>query len=108
VNVTPYGVYFASSTVGIDEISSPISGIELFPVPAHNHFNLKLQSEEAIVANVSLFSVDGKLVNEWPGLHLQTGSNEHLFNLPELPEGLYILRIATGNSSESRRLVISR
>jgi len=108
VNVTPYGIYFASSTVGIDEISSPFSGIELFPVPTQNHFNLKIQSEETIVANVSMFSVDGKLVSEWPGLYLQTGNNEQLFHLPELPEGLYILRIATGNSSESRRLVIGR
>ncbi len=107
VNTTSYGTYFASSTVGIDEAQSPLSAVEIFPVPAKDHFNLAVQSAKVGSAQIALFSIDGKLVREWPSLQLTAGKNEQRFDLPELPEGLYLVRVTTGNSCETRRLVLS-
>lgn len=108
VGTSSFGSYFASSTVGIDDAQSPLSAIEIFPVPANDHFNLSIQSAEPGLAQIELFSVDGKLAHEWPAMQLLAGNNQQQLNLPELPEGLYLVRITTGNSSETRRLVIAK
>lgn len=108
IGTSSFGSYFASSTVGIDDAPTPLSAIEIFPVPAKDHFNLSMQAAEPGLAKIELFSIDGKLAHDWPAVQLLTGSNQQQLNLPELPEGLYLLRISSGASSETRRLVIAK
>jgi hypothetical protein len=88
-------VTLLSATEAIDNYS-----VELFPNPAKDQFNVRVQN--ASLETVTVYNVNGQLVN------LTENINSNSLTLPvnELARGVYMVQIKTDKGVENRKLVI--
>ncbi len=88
--------------IGDVEVSEP--GISIYPNPSCGHFKLRGFNEADKVA-LSVFDYLGRVVYS---VNEHAVSNEKQIDLPELPDGMYILRLANERVSENLPFYISR
>jgi hypothetical protein len=88
-------VTLLSATEAIDNYS-----VELFPNPAKDQFNVRVQN--ASLETVTVYNVNGQLVK------LTENINSNILTLPvnELARGIYMVQIKTDKGVENRKLVI--
>ena len=81
------------------------SNLSIYPNPTSSKFNVAFSTENA--SNVSLRVVDyaGKLVYSNDFVGNSNSINEHVIDLTNQAEGLYILQIATDKNTISRKIV---
>ncbi|MEO1625952.1 MAG: T9SS type A sorting domain-containing protein, partial [Bacteroidota bacterium] len=60
----------------------------------------------AFDADIQLFSMDGRLVEQINALHFHTGDNRRSIDVPSLPAGLYMLSIRSEKGVLNKRLVL--
>jgi hypothetical protein len=90
--------------LAIDD-KNTISNLSIYPNPTSSKFNVAFSTENA--SNVSLRVVDfaGKLVYSNDFVGNSNSINEHVIDLTNQAEGLYILQIATDKNTISRKIV---
>ena len=86
-------VQIVADVTGIEEYAN---GINLFPIPANDFFQLK--SDEPVER---LFAVDFK------GVRTELILNDGFVNCRELANGIYLLQLETANGILQKRLVIA-
>jgi hypothetical protein len=74
----------------------------LFPNPVNDYFSLRNNSGvQNNSVKIELFSFEGKCIQSWE----KSSASMLVFrNLPDLCSGMYLLRIVSGNSSETLKL----
>ncbi len=75
------------------------SEVLIFPNPVDNG-NVRIESEESI-ESIALFDLDGRMI-----LERQPGQARFQLNLSGLQRGMYVLRIETGESQSSHKVII--
>jgi len=97
-------IYFAkvaidqTSTSVIEQsmITNNISVSNIFPIPAHDMLNFKIDLKEALTLKFDVFSTDGKLLKE--GSWIKYKSGIHNINTPiSMKNGSYIHRVSSSN-----------
>jgi aminopeptidase N len=73
--------------------------VKIFPNPFSNQFSVSLPPAQQLVS-LQLYSAEGVLVKEYSG-------NKTEFNWPEIPNGLYLLRIKTNRTTFDTKIVKS-
>jgi hypothetical protein len=79
----------------------------VYPNPAHGVVNLKfnVQTEKNVTAE--LFDLNGKLIRTLiPSQLMQIGERDVRLNVEDLKPATYLLRLITGDSVETKRVVI--
>ena len=93
----------ASIVLGISNHQNTAANFQVYPNPTTSnsmlHFNVKRLSNEI---SFSLFSLDGK---ELISNKIVINSDPN-FKLPNLSDGIYMLKVKTENSLEVKKLVI--
>ncbi len=75
--------------------------ISVFPNPTAGDFTIRLDSHNAKdMVNISLFSLDGKEIEQ-----RSTTANQVRFET-DLPKGVYLIRVSGQNSSSTQRVII--
>lgn len=74
------------------------STLSLYPNPTNNSFRLNKD-----VTSLKIFDVSGKLVQEYTGTYSKNTS----FNVSQLAQGLYVVKIESNTASVSKRLIIN-
>lgn len=85
-------------SLSIDEILIT-NKVMVFPNPVKN--NLKIKSEKSI-NSVSIYDINGRLLNHFNPINLNT---EYKLEVSHLVEGIYILNIESGNRKQSIEIV---
>lgn len=87
------------------ELPSPAAELELFPVPADEQLNVRFQLETAGDVRLEMYSQDGRLIQArvYPGQ--PAGAFAEQLPVQELPAGVYLLRLSTGQASVSKLFV---
>jgi hypothetical protein len=93
-NITYFGPFY---TVEIEENELKKDGMLLFPNPASAQLNLPIST-----GTVKIFDGFGKLVK------MEILEDESVFNISDIPNGLYFLEIQTDSFKSSRKLIIQR
>lgn len=84
-----------SSTTGVAELAAP--SLRVFPVPFRDRLTVELDQDLAAV-DLSLFDTSGRTVLQRQGLKFESGKLQITDPvLSSLPEGLYVLRIRSGD-----------
>ncbi|MEM6395532.1 MAG: T9SS type A sorting domain-containing protein [Bacteroidota bacterium] len=101
--------YFNSNVVDPTLVSTrtPIdrsADIEIYPNPANS--TVWLRGDLSRLSQVELFDLNGRAIRAWPGLDLNFGTNQPL-TLPDLPGGVYLLKVRGEDWSGVKRLVIN-
>ena len=72
-----------------------------FPNPAKRHISLNTDIQEAFM--LELTTAEGRILQQW---HIDRPQPQTVLSLPELPAGLYFLRMECNGKTTSRRLIV--
>lgn len=107
-DTTLASTYLLVNPVNTTEIDDSQMKISLFPVPAKTQINLEIETEVHSEISLTLYSTEGKIVQNWPSKVLHRGKNVLELPLSDLPTGMYLLQIENDRGREIRRVVIDR
>lgn len=97
--------------LGLDQLSNTIQDIQLYPNPNNGIFNISGNLGPAYngaEVSIQLLDLPGKVLQEEHTV-IQNGTFSKQINLtPSFANGIYLLRIATGNANQALRLMINR
>jgi len=79
-----------------------VLGLKVFPNPAKDQISIEWLVKYTN-ASVSIFDVNGKKVYEHKA---NPGFNSFNVNVSEYPRGIYYLKVSTGNSEESMKVIL--
>lgn len=100
------GAYEFGATVGT-QTQTWLQEIRLYPNPAIGSFSVEMNGEAADEVEFSLLSTGGQeMLRETAGF--RSGSLTHRFETSDLPAGLYLLRIRSGNRVAFSKVVLQR
>lgn len=97
--------------VGIEEnygLKQPItrSCLQIYPNPTHRKWNIKYYICSDIGVSISLFDVTGRLINELLDEYQEMGIHEATFDMNELPQGIYFVKLEIGAYKETRKIIL--
>ncbi|MCF8365449.1 MAG: right-handed parallel beta-helix repeat-containing protein [Bacteroidales bacterium] len=105
--VVDMGAYeFDASPVNIPKLpASLIENMQLcvYPNPAKENFTLEFFLGQKQAVAISIYSIDGMLVNNIPTRLCEQGKNLFHFDNPELRTGIYIVRLLASDSCLSQQ-----
>jgi hypothetical protein len=93
----------AASTVGINPAATS-RGIQIYPNPARAYFSVFPNEFKNLQIEVKLIDLTGRLITS----RIVKGENEYRFDVSELQEGSYFVKIKTERLVMVKRLVIRR
>jgi len=88
-------IYKFIGTTGINDYSSIISGIELFPNPSCGRFQVR--SKEFPISGIEIFNVFGEQI---------MNQQDSIVDLSCSPKGMYIVNVSAGTTHYIRKIVI--
>jgi para-nitrobenzyl esterase len=89
-----------SYDVGIEKISKAGDDVLIYPNPANNHFGVR--SSEVGVDEIEIYDMFGKIIFNQK---LITYNQSQTFDISDLPSGIYMVKIFSGNRESYTKLV---
>jgi phosphatidylserine/phosphatidylglycerophosphate/cardiolipin synthase-like enzyme len=98
-------ITFKKQNEGINDQNSLISKLTLYPNPTNGIFTINLIVKRSEAITMDLMSFDGRVA--WRSeAQVTTGANSFVVTQPQLPSGLYLLRIQSAGGEISRKIII--
>ncbi len=88
-----------------DEISEKESGLTVFPNPAGREFTVLFSSNGETTGRLTFSDMTGRAVLS-EELDVADGDNELPVSLPELPRGIYLLTLQTGDGVRVKKVAV--
>ncbi len=109
-NPTGDVIFQGSSTInplltGIHDISSKLSGLNVYPNPINGEFGLSFNLKEGNQASAQLFSIDGKQSKELFADRISAGSFNKTFDVNDMPAGIYLMKLTVDGVSVTKKVV---
>lgn len=98
--------------VGVEETSAGIVTASVgspYPNPATSSITFPVTLDGAGTVSITVYDITGRSVNAVESGELESGSHALVWNVAEVPQGIYMARITDqGGSVTTRRIVIAR
>ncbi len=98
-------VTIESSPSGVEDISSKVADLNIFPNPISNEFGISFNLKEANHVSSHLYSLDGKVVKQLINEKRGEGSFNQQFDASDLVAGIYLVKLNVGEASVTRKIV---
>lgn len=87
-----------------DEVSLPDNSLKFYPNPANNFLNVDIDLEQPTLANITLADLNGRVISidEVENAYKQSRQ----YDVSGLPNGMYIVRIATKAGTKTKKFVV--
>jgi hypothetical protein len=92
---------------GIPTIQGIKNDVSVWPVPAKDELNVKITSASASKANVDLYDVTGRKIEEMP-TELVPGENNVAINTSGVANGVYFLNIIGDKINVSKKITVGK
>jgi hypothetical protein len=79
--------------------------LNVFPNPAHKEFTVQYTLPKEALINLSIFDVTGRLVSALTNSAQKAGTYGKTFNTRNLPQGVYFIRLNTGEQSIVKKTI---
>ncbi len=96
--------FFITEMVGVNEVDSPISLVDLFPNPVSDQLTVSAEIANLRDYNLTIVDINGKLVKT---IQATSASNFNI-DVSELEQGIYHLQFTNSERTYSERFVIAR
>lgn len=96
----------ANVTVGVDEIATPAIGVSVFPNPVKSSIEANVTIDQTSDVTIQLVDITGKLAKS-ENVHYTTGEHHLSMDVSDLPKGIYMLSIQSGNTTREERISIT-
>lgn len=97
--------YPKSVTEGVQNILNDVTGLSCGPNPASGFTNLMFNLENTIQIKIYLYNLDGDKIQTIFEGTLNQGQHRFTINLQSLPDGIYIVMLASGNRTKSIKII---
>ena len=91
---------------GTADIKVPVSSATIYPNPASSAITIALDLKLSTNVTISIYDLTGKEVVFVPKQWLQSGTHNLEVNVDELTQGLYEVKIITGDHSITKKLLL--
>ena len=81
------------------------NGFSVYPNPANDIVHLRLNNQQATNGQLTIYDLSGRLVLT-ENLEMTAGLQEVTVSVSELSEGTYIVRLNTGESTQTGKIII--
>jgi hypothetical protein len=98
-------IYYPKSTLGINENS--IHGLKIYPNPADDVVSVSFYNEKSREVTICLYSSSGHMLKS-ENYRISPGVFDASVGTETLPDGLYLLRIATDREVLLKKIIVSR
>lgn len=88
------------------DIQSGLVGLQVSPNPAREQVQIDFQLSQKNQVQVSLHSLEGRLVRRLPATQMKEGHHQVTLNLETLVSGIYFIQITTETGVVSRKLMV--
>jgi hypothetical protein len=79
---------------------------EIYPIPIHDKVNIEYVLSKHGEVNISLFDATGRLIKELVNTSRGAGNYCESFDLTDLSQGVYFIRLHTGDTRETKKVVL--
>jgi hypothetical protein len=93
--------YSSKKKETVDEATEPVNSLTLFPNPASKQVQVDLKGEWKYPVDVQIFDKSGNISES-----TQLESSGQSLNIESLIQGVYILKVQSGNISAVKKLVV--
>lgn len=108
---TPTGdvIYKGSVTISpnltsLNDLAAKVSDLTVFPNPVSGEFSLSFNATETMDATAAMYNLNGDLVNTLLDETISEGFYTRTFNISNLPAGVYMVKISSGNASIVKKI----
>ena len=91
---------------GVMDEENVVSSLIVFPNPANSKVTLTINLSQSANVSISIYDVNGKEVVFVPEQWLDTGTHNQEVDVDELSQGLYVVKINTGNTFITKKLLL--
>lgn len=93
----------------VEELEIPVDvvGFKMYPNPSAHVVTVEVQMDAEREVAVSLDDISGRNVEQQTRV-MTKGDNMMRFDVSQLPEGMYYVRVRNGEKTEARKLVVKR
>jgi len=102
-------IFYVKRQTGIKEHTYqpfvPEFKFEVYPNLVHNEFTIKYVLPQKAKINISLYDVTGRLVNQVINENQKAGVYLKTFDMADLPQGVYFIRLDAGSCLETKKVV---
>jgi hypothetical protein len=98
-------IYYPKSTLGISE--NIIHGLKIHPNPADDIVNVSFYNEKSKEVTINFYSSSGQMLKS-ENYRISPGFINASIGTETLPDGLYLLRIATSQEVLLKKIIINR
>jgi|GEM_PF-3258603 len=98
VTIQPQGV-------GINDISTKLSDLTVFPNPISNEVGVTFNLKETADVQAQLYSLSGELVSELMNENISSGICNRVFNVNNIPQGIYMVKLNVGGATIVKKIV---
>lgn len=103
-NGTEYSVYDPS---GIQNISMPVENVNVYPNPSKGNSHIEFFLNEGGQASVKIYDLTGKEISTVADQSFRYGKHILDMNTSSLPNGIYLVKIATEKGSKTVKLSVA-
>lgn len=84
------------------------NGVTISPNPFRNSDFLRLDIDLAAysIANITLRDIQGRTIYRESGIEMQSGSQQHVLNTPDLTAGIYLITFETQQGIINKKLIV--
>ncbi|MDN3724125.1 T9SS type A sorting domain-containing protein [Aequorivita sp. SDUM287046] len=100
------GDYLSNLVLAISDVNSESAKMNIFPNPANDFVEIAFQTDQYSQVAATLFSMDGQPVHYWGVQNITSGKNKLHFDLPNVSEGIYLLKLNTATETLTEKIVI--
>jgi hypothetical protein len=79
--------------------------VTIYPNPTNDNINVVFNTSDKGNVYITVFDIQGKLVKSAASTFSETGNTLVKFDVKDLPEGIYFIRIANGNSFSAGKFI---
>jgi serine protease AprX len=101
---SPEEVQHACDSLPVPEISKPCS-LMIHPNPFYETTTISFELDSRAGIEIKIYDRLGRIVREFSRQDYPTGTHSIIWHAEELPAGIYILRLQTGEKSIISRLI---
>lgn len=91
------GIYKSSQSLAVNESSSTLNTLNVYPNPANDFFKVDSKGFDLSKVKITVTDTSGKIV--------KTFNSQDSYNVSNLEKGIYIINVRDNNKSESKKLI---
>ncbi len=98
---------YINGPAGINDPTSEITSLDLFPNPALDILNVNYQLKENVAVSMQVYDMEGKTVRAISESEKPEGRLTESVDVKDLPSGIYFMHITAGTTVITRKFVVT-